>query len=1230
MSASQSAQAWPAGGDSAFVGREPELHALRAAFDRLASTRGHVVLVSGEPGIGKTRLAVELERIAVERGARVLWGRCWEGDGAPPFWPWTQVLRNDVGLVMPPPLRRVAAFEPPEPPVAADSHARFELFDSVTQFLKTASVAQPLVLILDDLHRADEASLRLFGFLTHELRDAPLLVLGTYRDTEVGPDHPLSRLFAEIAAESERIPLQRLSESEVKHLIECTTGQAPSAALLAAVYDHTEGNPFFVIEIVRLLVSTGRLHQPDEHAERPQRPKRRLREAMNQSISSFPQSSSGNPSCPIHTHGCPLEDCGHDGLEPRVHEQRLGIPPGVRALIRQWRERVSSEAQRLLAVAAVIGREFELPALHRALATANEAGANRVLAAIDEAVEVGLVSAGRGIGRCSFSHALVHETFYEDLTTAERIALHRRVAEAIEAVYAADLDAHAAELAHHFFQAIPAGTAAKATHYAIRTAEQAAAVFAHEDAITHYAQALAALVAHTGLDAEEMARRRCEILRRLGEAQGRAGNLAGARASLLEAVAIARALRSPDLLAWAALGFTAIGSDINPNLDAELVSIGEEALAGLGAGDTALRARLLGGFSAMLCYAGNAERGAVLSREAVAVAERLGDPGVLVDVLNDAQFALTGSPDVETRLALAERALALTRQAGARERALDVYLYQVSAFLQRGDAVAADVALRSCADLAQAMRRPFYVWRVAVVRAMRALLHGAHAEAEDLAHQALAVGQRAQSVNARLAFATQLFGLRRDQGRLEELEGTARWAVDEYPAIPGLHCALALLYSELGRATEARAEFERFGANDFAALPRDANWLNVLDKLAQVCAFLHDAPRAARLYKLLLPYAEHAVVVAFGDACDGAAARSLGLLAATMGRCEEAARHFETALGINAQLGARPFVARTQHQYAELLLSVPSPQCFVIPAVSKRESILSGPPTPGCPLEDCGHDESEVRGQALPFSGGVSKGAHWRESRLSEGRGEGPFSDRGTGGHVRDQALALLDQAIATYEQLGMTGYLQQAITLREQALALPGEPQNVFRFDGKRWTVVWQGQPVRARRASGLHYIAHLLRNPAHGVSIIDLERAVASVSGGHTGAEHRLDEDHLQMLVLGGGEPALDAHAMRQCRERLRELQGEREEAVRLNDHGRLAAIDAECDAIERRLRRRRIGSEVEKLRKRISNAIHRSIRAITRQHPALGQHLHKALGRPQHGTWCYRPAEPIEWEL
>ncbi len=231
---------------------------------------------------------------------------------------------------------------------------------------------------------------------------------------------------------------------------------------------------------------------------------------------------------------------------------------------------------------------------------------------------------------------------------------------------------------------------------------------------------------------------------------------------------------------------------------------------------------------------------------------------------------------------------------------------------------------------------------------------------------------------------------------------------------------------------------------------------------------------------------------------------------------------------------------------------------------------------------------------------------------------------------VRDKALALLNAATATYEQLGMAGYLQQAVTLREEALAVPGEPENVFRFDGRQWTVVWQGQPVRVRRASGLHYIAHLLRSPARWVSIIDLERAVASFAALSVGTEHRLDEDHLQMLVLGGGEPALDAQAIRQCRARLRELQGEREEAVRLNDHGRLAVIDAERDAIEKRLRQRRIGSEVEKLRKRISNAIHRSLRAITRQHPTLGQHLQKALARPQHGAWCYRPAEPIEWEL
>ncbi len=256
---------------STFVGREREVAALRAALHDVNGRRTRIVLLTGEPGIGKTRLADELATGARANGAEVLWGRCWEGDGAPAFWPWMQIIRTyvsshdaatvgaamgagaaDIAAIVPE-VRAVLPHLPAAEPIDPEA-ARFRFFDSVTNFLRRASEGQTLVLIFDDLHRADEASLRLLGFLARELSGARLLVVGAYRDTEVGAGHPLTRALSELVATGQCLHLGCLSEGEVGRLVEGVSGHSVSPELVAAVCERTEGNPFFVTEIARLLI----------------------------------------------------------------------------------------------------------------------------------------------------------------------------------------------------------------------------------------------------------------------------------------------------------------------------------------------------------------------------------------------------------------------------------------------------------------------------------------------------------------------------------------------------------------------------------------------------------------------------------------------------------------------------------------------------------------------------------------------------------------------------------------------------------------------------------------------------------------------------------------------------------------------------------------------------------------------------------------------------------------
>jgi len=1028
----------------------------------------------------------------------------------------------DLGALMPELRARL-----PQLPEAPDaSGARFRLFDNVTRLLCHASQQQPLLVVLDDLHRADEASLRLLLYLAGELAGARLLVLATYRDTEPRPSIALSQV---VATASHPIRLAGLGESEVARLMENADGRVPSAPVVAAVYERTEGNPFFVTELVRLLASKG-WSDPDHIG----------------------------------------------GLRQ--------IPGAVREAIRIRLAGLSEPCQRVLQTASVIGREFDLDLLHAVVGASShvstlsdgaapsdqwERSIEKTSAAgldlLDEARTAGFVDRGsNAIGRYRFSHVLIRDTVYEELGSSHRVALHRQIGEAVEVLHQGILDRDVPALAHHFYEAIPNGMAPKAFEYATRAAQRSASIAAFEDAIDHYEHALQALDhcppgAVTPAGTLDELVQRCDLLIALGEAQYNAGLRSPSRTTLLKAAALARQLTAPEPLARAALALIGPGEWM-ADVDMDAVELLGAALTALGSKDSALRAQLLSRLAGVLYYSIASQRRVSLSREAIAVAQRLEDPDTEALVLGNAHFALLGPDNVEERLAFATRIVELAEAAGSTARAMSGHYWRLLDLLQLGDIAAADIALHHYSNYAAELRQPFDVWRAASARAMRALLAGRLDEGERLAFEAFAAGERANSPNRMLTLASQLYTLRREQGRLHELEAEVKHFVEQYATVPATRGALALLYSELGREAEARAEFEKLAARDFADVPRDVSWLNALDMAAQVCAFLGDCARAGILYNLLLPHAQQNVIVAYADASHGAVAHSLGLLAATLGRWDDAAQHFENALELNTRLGAPHFVARTQHAYAEMLLRVSSP--------------------------------------ALPA-------------------GE------------QEKAMALLNNAIAIYERLGMTSYLQQGLALRERVRERQRQERaiaerNVFRFDGKRWTIVWRGEPVHVRKAPALTYLAYLLRHPGRWISVIDLQQAATL-----TAASAALSpDDHLQMMRPDVGEPVLDGRALRACRARLRELRDERDAARRLCDAARLAAIEAELEAIERQLRRGNVGNTIDQLRKNVSKAIVRARAAIRRRNSSLGEYLEEQITY-ELCSFRYEPADGVEWE-
>jgi DNA-binding CsgD family transcriptional regulator len=872
-----------------FVGREVELAVLVADLDAAVAGRGGVVLLGGEPGIGKTRLAEELAAQATVRSALVLWGRCWEGEGAPAFWPWIQVVRAYVTGGEPAALRQdmgagaadIAQLVPsvherlpdlPTPPPTEPDAARFRLFDSLSGFLRAAAARRPLLLVLDDLHWADAPSLALLRFVGRELEDASLLVVGVYRHTEVDRGHPLLGTLADLTRgqRRRRLLLGGLDQREVASFVALVAGVAPSSALATAVHWRTDGNPFFVSEVVRLLASEGRL----DHTE----------------------------------------------TDRTVLTARL--PEGVEVVVAERLGRLSDDCRRVLEVAAVLGRDFELRALHPVSGLASD----RLLELLEEAEAARVVAAGPGgLGRWRFAHALVREVLYASLPAARRLRLHGRCGEALQRLYAADPGSHLAELAHHFVAAAPSGEemVARAVRVATLAGRQALELLAWEEAAGLFERALAALELAERPDQQQ----RCELLLALGEARMAASEVSAARAAYQQAGGLARRIGAPDLLALAALG---LGLEFTAGIvDLVEVRLLEEALAALGEADSPLRARLLARLARALLFTPQVERRLALSAQAVGLARRLGDPATLAAVLVDRHQTIWGVDRFEAageRRALASEVVDLAERLVDRALALRGLGLRRTDLLELGDLAGFDAGLAAAEQIARELRQLHYHWQLPLARATRALLAGRFTEAEEQAAEGLAIGRRAGDQAVELFHLGVVGALRFMQGRLGELAGLFRDLAARYPAPPVLRTSLAAALAEAGRTDQAQAEVERLAAGDLAALARDPMWSWTLATLALACHDLGDTERGARVRELLEPYADRMLATAsVGALCLGPAAYFLGLLELTLNRPEQAERRFQHAATLAAKIEARPIIAMCHEGQARALLALDRP-----------------------------------------------------------------------------------------------------------------------------------------------------------------------------------------------------------------------------------------------------------------------------------------------------------------
>jgi DNA-binding winged helix-turn-helix (wHTH) protein/tetratricopeptide (TPR) repeat protein len=864
------------------LGREDALARMASALDQASAGRGRLVLLFGDPGIGKTRTAETFLEIARGRGFEAIAGRCYEGEGAPAFWPWVQILRGcteeaeddelaaelgreaaTVAHLVPEVLERLGeALAPPLP--SGGDEARFRLFDGVARYLLHRSRLRPLVLFVDDLHWADKPSALLLRYLASEIRNGPLLIIGAYREVELRRGSPLGEVVGDLTRlpYSERIPLRGLNRDAVGDLVTEGLGARPDDALIDAVAEITQGNPFFLNETLRLL-----------RAER--------------SLGS----GSGDRSAWDAT-----------------------LPQGLRDVIGRRLDQLSEPCNRALTLAAVIGSEFSLPVL---AGFAGEAP-DLTLETLDEAVRARVVvESPEAPGRYAFSHALIQQSIYEELSTPVRVRMHRELGELLEEVYRAAPEPHLDVLAHHFFQAAPGGDVDKAVDYAARAGRAAVRLFGYEDAADWFTRALQAL----DLRAPDDPERRCDLLLELGSAYDQAGERQRMREVFSEAVERARTLGRPDLLALAAIGFA--GRTERGTPDTGMRALLEEARDALGDRDPALRARLLYYLVGTPPYADRIETRLALGCEAAELARRAGDPLALFEGLSARGWSLAGPDYVDERLELADELIELADRLGRTEARFTGLETRLRSLLALGDTTRADREIAVYVALAEELRQPAYRFIARMYQVARALSTGRFEDASQLIAEGFELGRAAQHPATGPAFWGQWMWLHIVRGEFEELPRLLGpmfrrdvWVPERARPLLGIWRAFFPLTE--GRREEARSEFERVAARGFAEFSRDENWLSGMANLATLSAALGDTPRSARLYDLLSPFARLVVVHDLLRTDLGPVAHYLGMLARVRGDSDAALEHFEAALAMTTRMGALPWRARAQAELADL------------------------------------------------------------------------------------------------------------------------------------------------------------------------------------------------------------------------------------------------------------------------------------------------------------------------
>ena len=863
------------------VGRDAEITTITEAFKRVAGSEGReVLLVSGEAGLGKTTLVAEATRTAFEDGACVLFGHC-EEDLATPYQLFAEALGHYVTYA---PEERLVTHGPelarlvpalrariPDlaPSRASDSDTeRFLLFAAVLGLLAEVSRERPVVVVLDDLHWADAASLALLRHLVAADPATRVLVIATYRDNELSHADALVETLAALRRQPgvSRIDLAGLDDTGVVAFMEAAAGQTLDDAgvgLAHALYRETDGNPFFVSEVLRHLSETGGIYQAE----------------------------TGRWAADVT-----LEDAG--------------LPESVREVIGARVRRLGVDAGRLLSLAAVIGRDFDLDILARAA----HASEDDLLDILDAAEAAALVhEASGGPGRYSFAHALIQHTLYEDLGATRRARAHRLVAEAVEDLCGDRPGTRVGELARHWMQASQPVDVLKAISYSRQAGDTALAALAPGDALRYYAQALDLYPRATDPDPVLA----LDVAIGLGTAQRQTGDPAF-RDTLLDAAHRANDLDDTDRLAAAALALDRGIYSSAGAIDFDKVAVLEQALDRLRDDDPS-RALVLSALCSELAMGSPLERRQALAVEAIAIAEAVGDDAVIVRVLNNVHAPLQIPPLLEQDLARTADALARAERLGD-----PILLYWAADNRASIASAAGDIAeYARCAQLTESLAeqigQPFQQWYREVRRAFEALLAGDTDRAEQLATEALQIGTDGGQPDAMDLFGFQFLIVNLQRGTIGALAPLIEQQFAEMPDIDMVArtASLAQAYAEGHHTDQAAALLEQFTQADFD-LTMDQTWCPATVLYADAAIAVGESKFAGPILDRLEPFAEQmasaGAVANLGPIC-----YYLGGLATVLGRYDDADSYFARSAAMTARIGDKFFTARTDLLWGQML-----------------------------------------------------------------------------------------------------------------------------------------------------------------------------------------------------------------------------------------------------------------------------------------------------------------------